>query len=143
MPDLDAFFRTYAEAFNRALGGALDLGAVRAVYTDCFVGAGPQGVSCGKNDESFAATLQEGYAFYRSIGTKRMSVRGVAVTPIDDAHHLAKVFWTADYEKKSGEALSLDFDVSYLTETRDGATKIFAFVAGDEMALYREKGLLP
>jgi hypothetical protein len=28
-----------------------------------------------------------------------MSVRGVAVTPIDAAHHLAKVFFTADYEK--------------------------------------------
>lgn len=142
IPDLDSFFRAYADAFNRGLTHTPDTAAIRAVYTDCFLGAGPQGVNCGKNDESFAATLQEGYAFYRSIGTKRMSVRGVAVTPIDDAHHLAKVFWSADYEKKDGEALSLDFDVSYLTQTRDGATKIFAFVAGDEMALYREKGLV-
>ncbi|NEX94288.1 nuclear transport factor 2 family protein [Caulobacter sp. 17J65-9] len=142
MPDLDSFFRAYAEAFNRALTDTPDLDSIRSVYTDCFLAAGPAGVSCGHNDDGFAATLDKGYAFYRSIGTRRMSVRGVAVTPIDERHHLAKVFFTADYEKKDGEALSIDFDVAYLTQTRDGVTKICAFVAGDETALYREKGLI-
>lgn len=52
------------------------------------------------------------------------------------------MFFTADYEKADGETLSLDFDVSYLTEVRDDVVRIFAFVAGDEMALYREKGLV-
>ncbi|HYE43451.1 MAG TPA: nuclear transport factor 2 family protein [Caulobacteraceae bacterium] len=141
-PDFDAFFARYAEAYNRSLDGEVQDEAIRAAFADCFISAGPEGSMCGKNDDSFSATLEEAYAFYRKIGTKRMSVRRVHVTPIDEAHHLARVYWSADYVKKDGQPLTIDFDVSYLTQTHGGRTRIFAFVAGDELGLYRRHGLV-
>ena len=136
-PDFDRFFRDYAEAYNRSLGERVDYDAISAAFTDCFVAAGPDGVSCGQNDDGFREALDKGYAFYKSIGTRKMSVRRVDVMPIDDRHHMAKVHYHADYQNTSGEAISIDFDVTYVLQTRDGRPRIFAFVAGDEMGVYR------
>jgi hypothetical protein len=140
-PDFDRFFRAYADAYNRSLGGRVDHEAIMASFADCFVAAGPGGVNCGKNDDSFRAALDQGYAFYKSIGTRHMAVRSVSVTPIDDWHHMAKVSYRAGYEKE-GRELNIDFDVTYLLQTRDGVSRIFAFIAGDEIGVYREHGLI-
>ncbi len=142
-PDFERFFRDYTDAFNRSLGETVDGAAIRASFAGCFVGAGPGGVTCGANDDSFTASLEKGYVFYRKIGTRRMVLRGVEPTPIDPLHHLVKVLYRADYRKPDGTDLSIDFDVSYLLQTRDGVSKIFAFITGDEMGLYQKHGLLP
>lgn len=121
----------------------MDSAAIRACFAGCFVGAGPAGVTCGANDDSFAASLATGYVFYRKIGTRRMVLRGVEPTPIDRLHHLVKVLYRADYRKPDDTELSIDFDVSYILQARDGVPKIFAFITGDEMGLYKQHGLLP
>ena len=100
-------------------------------------------MQCGQNDEQFAEMLQQGFAFYRQVGTRAMEVRDVTTTPIDDAHLLARVAYRAHYLKPGGEPLDLDFEVSYMLAERGETYEIFAFVTGDEMALYREHGLLP
>jgi hypothetical protein len=141
-PDFDRFFRNYAEAYNRSLGERVDDGAIRSKFAGCFVAAGPGGVACGKNDDSFRTALEGGYAFYKSIGTRGISVQRVDVTPIDALHHLAKVHYRADYQKKTGEAVNIEFDVTYILQTRDGVSRIFAFITGDEMAAYRQHGLV-
>ena len=41
------------------------------------------------------------------------------------------------------EDIAIDFTVTYLLASRGESYEIFAFIAGDEMALYREHGLLP
>lgn len=140
---VERFFAGYVEAFNRSLGASVDVAGIRSHFSPCFVAAGPNGVRCGQNDDSFADTLQQGYAFYTAIGTKAMALRGISTTPIDDAHQMAKVDYRATYEKRSGETVNLDFSVTYMLATRDDMFEIFAFVAGDEMALYRKHGLLP
>lgn len=140
-PDYDAFFAGYVDAYNRSLGDEVDVDGIRAHFADCFIGAGPSGTRCGENDESFAETLRQGYAFYRSIGTRRMSVRRLAVTEIDANHDQVRVFYRAEYEK-DGQPLTIDFDLVYLLQTVAGVTKIFAFIAGDETALYRQHGLV-
>jgi hypothetical protein len=140
-PDFDRFFREYADAYNRSLGERVEHDAVRSCFTDCFVAAGPAGVNCGRNDDSFSAALDRAYAFYKSIGTRSMTVRNVAVTPIDDAHHMVKVYYRANYVKQDKE-ISIDFDLTYLLQTRDGVSRIFAFIGGDEMTAYRKHGLV-
>lgn len=140
---VEQFFAGYVVAFNRSLQGEVDIAGIRAHFSPCFVAAGPGGVNCGQNDESFSDTLRQGYAFYASIGTKAMAVRGIATTPIDEGHQMARVEYRATYEKPGGETLDLDFAVTYLLAARDETYEIFAFVAGDEMALYRKHGLLP
>jgi hypothetical protein len=99
-PDLDRFFAAYTDAYNRSLGDRVDHDAIVASFADCFVAAGPGGVNCGKNDDSFRTALDQGFAFYKSIGTRKMSVRRVDVTPIDALHHMAKVHYRADYQKR-------------------------------------------
>lgn len=137
------FFDGYVDAFNRSLGETVDTAGIQRHFSSCFVGAGPQGAQCGQNDEQFTEMLQQGYAFYRQVGTRGMAVRDVTTTPIDDAHWLARVAYRAHYTKPNGEPLDLDFEVSYMLAERGETYEIFAFVTGDEMALYREHGLLP
>jgi hypothetical protein len=143
-PDFDSFFRGYIDAFNRSLGDTVDAAGIRAHFADCFVGASPAGIECGANDDAFAARLEQGYAFYKKIGTKRIALRQLEATAIDDLHHhhLVKVFYRADYRKRTGETVSIDFYVTYLVQTREGASRIFAFIAGDEMEAYRKHGLM-
>jgi hypothetical protein len=64
------------------------------------------------------------------------------VTEIEPSHALVRVDYRAEYEK-DGNPLMVDFDVSYLLQTVADKTTIFAFIAGDEMGLYREIGLVP
>lgn len=142
-PDLESFFRDYVAAFNAALHGSGDLSAVRAAFAPAFIGAGPTQVECGRNDEAFGAALESGYEFYRSIGTRRMTLRGVEVTAIDPAHRMARVRYSSEYERKSdGETVNIDFEVVYLLQISDGRPLIFGFVSGDEQAVLRQHGLV-
>lgn len=142
--DFDRFFRSYIDVFNRSLGDTVDAAGIRSHFADSFIGASPAGIECGANDDAFAAKLEQGYAFYRKIGTKRIALRRVESSALDDLplHHLVKVFYRADYRKRTGETVSIDFYVTYLVQTRDGASRIFAFIAGDEMEAYRKHGLV-
>lgn len=150
MPDptteLRAFFEAYTARFNDALEAPSDralLEEIAAQYTSTFMAAGPQGVSAGENDAAFIDVLEQGYRQYAAIGTRRMAVRGVRVTPIDEQHAMARVAFRASYVRPSdGEAIDLDFEVTYLLQKQD-RWQVFAFIAGDEQALYREYGLLP
>jgi len=55
---------------------------------------------------------------------------------------MVRPYFHADYKKKNGEAQPIEFDVVYMLQRREDGPKIFAFVAGDEMAIYREHGLV-
>lgn len=140
-PDYDTFFAGYVDAYNRSLGDTVDTDGIRAYFADSFIGSGPTGSRCGLNDESFADSLRQGYAFYRSIGTRCLSLRRLDVSEIDAAHDQVRVFYRAEYEK-AGQPISIDFDVVYLLQTVTGKTTIFAFISGDETALYKQYGLI-
>lgn len=141
--NIERFFRDYVTAFNRSLGEAPAYEAIRAAFAPCFIAAGPTGVHCGQNDETFAEHLEQGYAFYRSIGTRRMTLRNVTLTPIDPRHQMARVFYSSEYQRSDGERVTIDFDVTYLLQILDDRPRIFAYIAGDEQALLREHGLVP
>jgi hypothetical protein len=142
-PNFDKFFDNYAAAFNRSLGDEVDTDAIMASFAECFISAGPTGVNCGQNGPHFREVLQGGYKFYKDVGTERMAVHGVDVTTIDPNHHMAIVHWRAHYTRKDGSPVSIDFDVAYLLQTlRNDTPKIFAYVAGDEMAALEKHGLI-
>ena len=52
------------------------------------------------------------------------------------------MFYSAGYGKQDGMEVSIPFDVCDLIQRRSGGPKIFGFIAGDEMAVYREHGLV-
>jgi hypothetical protein len=139
---LPAFFESYANLYNRALAGEDVFEEIMSRFAPQFIAAGPQGVSTGKQGAAFRRTREKGYRFYREIGTLKMTAKRVEVTPVDAAHSMAKVFYCADYVKQDGSQLRLDFDVTYLLDTSTLKPKIFGFVAGDEMGLYKQHGLI-
>ncbi len=141
--NIPGFFDSYANLYNRALAGEDVFEEIMARFSPKFIAAGPDGVSTGKQDGAFRRTLEKGYRFYRDIGTKKMTAKRVEVTPIDGCHAMAKVVYRADYEKEDGSPLQLEFDVTYFLDTSTLKPKIFGFVAGDEMGLYRQHGLIP
>lgn len=136
------FFERYESSFNRALGGDMDMDEVAALYASAFIAASPAGVTTGRNDEHLKQTMAQGYERYRAMGTKKMRMRHVRVSPMDDHHCVAHVAWTATYARKDQPDVAIDFDVHYLVQALDGEPKVFGWVSGDEQALLRKHGIL-
>jgi hypothetical protein len=135
-------FERYERLLNQALGGETDMDAAASLYASEFIGSAPAGIRAGKNDASFREAMAEGYARYRTIGTKAMRIRDIRLAPIDEHHGVAHVAWTATYVRKDGPDIAIDFDVHYLVRDLDGGPKVFGWVSGDEEALLRRHGIL-
>lgn len=141
--DHNDFFRRYADAYNRSLGDRVDTTAIRSFFAETVLALATGGtVNAAANDESMDALLQQMYSFHKAIGTRRMALDHVEVAALAEGHDRVRVFYRAEYQKKDGSRLTIPFDVLYLVQRRDQGPKIFAFVAGDEMALYRQHGLV-
>jgi hypothetical protein len=94
-PAIRRFFEAYQARMNDALGDPprIDSRAAAAAFAKYFVGTNPGSVSGGRNGWLLRFMIPRGYAFYRRIGTERMEVRGLRVTPIDDYHAMAHTRW--------------------------------------------------
>lgn len=140
---IERFFEAYAAQFARALADPpeIDAGATAAAFADCFVEAGPRGVSCGRNDETFRAQIPQGYAFYRGIGIRSMAVATLAPSPLDARHWGVRVGWAAEYDH-GGRTGTVEFEVLYLLQMTGEGPKIFAYITGDEEGELRRLGLL-
>ncbi|MFT3899651.1 MAG: nuclear transport factor 2 family protein [Gordonia sp. (in: high G+C Gram-positive bacteria)] len=134
-------FATYERLTNEALVGEADVAALSRCYSTEFIGAGPAGVRTGHNDAEYREVLAQGFAGYRGIGTKSMTVDGIEVTGIDDRHCLARVSWSAVYDRGEAPDVSIDFDVTYLVQLRDDDAVVFGWIAGDEQAALRDHGI--
>jgi hypothetical protein len=135
------FFERYERFFNQSLAGDMDMDEAVALYASEFIAASPAGVMTGKNDDQLKQILAQGYARYRTIGTKDMRIRDVRLSPVDDHHCVAHVAWTATYARKDQPDVAIDFDVHYLVQELDGEPKVFGWVSGDEQALLRKHGI--
>ena len=143
MPDYAEFFRRYADAYQRSLGDHVEADLIRSFFAESFLGLSTAGgVNAGSNDDSFAEALEQGYAFYRAIGTVSMVCDRVEAEQIAENHDRVRVFYTAGYRRKDGTEVSIGFDLVYLLQRTDDGPKIFAFIAGDEMGLYQRYGLV-
>jgi len=140
---LEDFFKEYETRFNRALAGAINVEETANSFADCFIGANPFGVLCGKNDNQFRTVITQGYEFYKNIGTKSMNIDSVNISFLDEYHSLAKVHWRSFYNKRDGREEQIDFDVIYFVQIIGEKPKIFGYITGDEQGVLREKGLIP
>jgi hypothetical protein len=140
--NIDEFFARYESNFNRGMGGNDVSNDVINSFSECFTESTPGGVNCAKNGKEFASKVKQGMEFYRSIGTRSMTISSTDITLLDELHAMAKVYWRYTYEKDRTEG-HIDFHVFYFLTTVTGELKIFAFIAGDEMKALREKGLVP
>jgi hypothetical protein len=136
------FFERYENFFNRSLGGDMDMNEVAALYAPEFIAASPSGVMTGKNDDQLKQVMAQGYARYRAMGTRKMRMRNVRVSPLDDFHCIAHVAWTATYARKDQPDLDIDFDLHYFVQKLGEEPKVFGWVSGDEQALLKKHGII-
>ena len=144
-PAIRRFFEAYQTRMNDALTDppVIDVSGLVAAFAKYFVGTDPRTVSGGKNGWLFRRMVPRGYAFYRKIGTQRMEIRALEVTPLDDYHAMARTHWWSVYLAKSGQTVEIEFDNIYLLHIANGATpKIFAYITGDEKRVLKEHGLI-
>lgn len=136
------FFIRYEQFFMQSLNGEIDTDELSSLYAQEFIAASPLGVMAGKNDIIFQKTLAHGYEQYRKMGTQRMRVRDVSVSPIDDIHCVAHVAWTATYSVAENPDIEIDFEVHYLMQELDNELHIFGWISGNEQALLKEYGVI-
>lgn len=140
--NIDEFFSRYESNFNRGLTGDDVSNEITSSFFECFTESSPLGVICAKNGKEFVDKVNQGMEFYRTIGTKSMTISSTDTTLLDDVHAMTKVYWRYTYEKNGNEG-HIDFHVYYFLTNVNGELRIFSFIAGDEMKALREKGLVP
>jgi hypothetical protein len=138
---LRSFFTRYESMANRVLAREMDVAETTFAFASDFIAASPAGVMAGKNDQSLKASMEKGYARYREIGTRELTIRDLKITPIDALHSLVRVDWRSVYEADGRPDVVIDFEVHYLVQLRNGEPKIFGWVSGDEEAVLREHGI--
>lgn len=141
--NIEEFFSRYEASFNNSLNsdGSGVAEAVQPYFSNCFIESGPNGVLCAENNDAFVDKIKQVLQFYRSIGSKGMTITSKDVTLIDDLHASAKIYWRYTYEKDGAEG-AIDFHVIYFLTTVENDLKIFAFIAGDEWKALKERGLV-
>ncbi|MCC8938249.1 hypothetical protein CI1B_12110 [Bradyrhizobium ivorense] len=135
-------FDAYERFFGRALAGEAAMGEAESFYAAEFIAASPNGVMTGKNDARLRQVMAEGYARYRSIGTKAMQIRHLRISPIDEQHCVTHVAWRASYTRKGLPDVTIDFEVHYLVQQLGTQAKIFGWVSGDEQAVLQQHGII-
>lgn len=134
-------FERYERETNAALSGSPNLSAVGDLYDEHFIAAAPAGIMTGKKDDSFLQTVRAGFARYRDMGTRRMTVRSLEVEPIDALHALARVAWRAVYDVRGAET-TIDFTNVYLVRVDADRARVFGWITGDEDAELRKHGII-
>jgi len=140
---IDDLFNQYSNIFNKAVKeGVIDIESTAELYSECFIGANPLGVQCGKNDKEFRVALQKGYAFYKDIGITSMEIVSKEITFLDEFHTMVKVRWKSSFIKKDDTAGNVEFENIYIAQTNENKHKVFAWITGNEQAVLKEIGLI-
>ena len=139
MTKTEQFFARYEEGAN-----SLDPDLVCPLYTEEFMGGGPGGVACGRNDQSLRQAMVQRRAFFREIGFRHARVLHVEETPLDDRYTMAKVHWHMTFEKQPGNPLDFRFFITYfLFDPGSGPKVAFWISHEDERKVMQEAGLIP
>lgn len=139
MTRIEAFFARYEEGAN-----TLDPDLMTSLYTAEFMAGDPNGVSCGRNDQSLRDAFIRREAFFRRIGFKRAKILHVEAVPLDGKYTMAKVHWHMSFEKPPGHPLDFRFFITYfLYDPGTGPKAAFWISHDDEQRVMREAGLIP
>jgi hypothetical protein len=141
-PDYSDFFSRYAAAYRRSLSGTVEIDTILGFFAETVLALGINGSLSAAERDGLAERLEEMYAFYKTMGTRGLAVERIETEPLYTNHDRVRVFYRGEYEKRDGSRLTIPFDIAYLLQRRTDGPRIFAFIAGDESALYRQHGLI-
>lgn len=140
-PDYHALFVRYADALNRSLSGSDEIGTIRSFYAETSLALGQDGSMKAASNEELGAILAHVHEFYVRVRVQSIAVERAEVSELAPRHHRVLVHFVARYLLKGSE-VAIPFWVTYLCQEREDGPKIFAFIAGDEMALLRQHGII-
>jgi hypothetical protein len=139
-----ALFQDYSRRSNEALRDPehADVEALAGAFAGHFVGASPLGVVGAAKDESFPATLRQGFEAYRAMGGTRFEIVHLAVEALDDSNAMVRADWEFDYVRpRDGATGTIAFRNVYFVNFAGGDPKIFAWVTPDEQQAMKDHGL--
>ena len=148
MTPLETKVRALIDAYGKRADNALrdppveDVDGLVASFADFFVESSPKGVAGGANDASFRSAIPKGYAHYRAVGGKHMTIKGLKVIELDHCHAVADVDWDFAYTNKAGKSGHVTFTNFYFVTIAGGTPRIFAYVTPDEVQAMQEHGLV-
>ena len=148
MSPLETKVRALFDAYGKHADDALrdppveDIDGFVASFAAYFVGSSPKGVMGGANDDQLRKVIPQGYAHYRAVGGKHMTIKGLKVIELDHCHAVADVDWDFAYTNRAGKSGHVTFTNFYFVTTADGTPKIFGYVTPDEEQAMQEHGLV-
>lgn len=138
MERLKNFFARYEEAAN-----TFDPDLQCSLYTDEFMAADPNGVSCGRNDARLRDVFVQRKALFQALGFKQASILHIDATPLDDRYTMARIHWHMTFEKRAGYPQDFRFFITYfLYDPGTGPKAAFWISHEDEQRVMREAGLI-
>lgn len=139
MKKVEKYFASYEEGAN-----SFDPDLMTSLYTAEFMAGEPNGVSCGRNDQSLRDAVIQRKAFFQKIGFKRAKILDIESTPLDEKYTMAKVHWQMTFEKQPNHPLDFRFFITYfLYDPGSGPKAAFWISHEDEQRVMREAGLIP
>jgi hypothetical protein len=139
MTKTEQFFARYEQGAN-----SFDPDIVTSEFSDCFMGADPNGAVCIQNDDAFRKAIPQRHAFFQRIGFRSARILGVTETPLDERYTMAKVHWHLIFEKQRGHPLDFKFFITYvLFDTGAGPKVVFYISHDDEQKVMKDAGLIP
>jgi len=139
-----ALFQDYSRRSNEALRDPThaDMDALAGAFAGHFVGASPAGVMGAAKDESFPATLRQGFEAYRAMGGTRFEIVRLSVDALDDFNAMVRADWEFDYVRpRDGAKGTIAFRNVYFVNFAGGEPKIFAWITPDEQQAMKDHGL--
>ncbi len=139
-----ALFAGYGQRSDDALQDPpkLDVDGMVGSFADYFVGSSPQGVMGGANDAKLREVIPQGFAHYREVGGKHMTIKGIRVIELNELHAVADVDWEFTYVNKAGESGHVTFTNYYFVTIAGGPARIFGYVTADEQQALKDHGLV-
>lgn len=139
MTRIEEFFARYEKGAN-----SFDPDLMSSLYTAEFMAGDPNGVSCGRNDQTLRDAFTGRKEFFNQIGFKCARILHIETTSIDEKYTMAKVRWHMTFEKQPGHSLEFKFFITYfLYDPGDGPKAAFWISHDDEQHVMREAGLIP
>lgn len=139
-----ALFDAYAKRADDALRDppVEDVDGLVNSFAAFFVESSPKGVVGGANDDTFREMIPKGYANYRAVGGKHMTIKGLKVIELDHCHAVADIDWDFAYTNKAGQSGHVTFTNFYFVTIVGGSAKIFGYVTPDEEQAMKDHGLI-
>ena len=115
---ISLFFEDFEQASN-----SLDIEALRSLYGDVFMFAGPAGSQSVRKDD-FLRVLPMRHEFFKTIGLVSSKVTALEETKLEENYYMVKSNWEMRFEKSGSQPILESISATYILFQRSGSLQI-------------------